>query len=303
MNTPSRIPRPISYRTRPALTLQAAPPRRARSGQHMDVIAPAVKPKTLAPVAKPLTERPKVVRSARPVLPQTSEQPARRRVKRLRKLPVATKVMYSMAAVLMLVGTGVVVQGMLTNQEVSEQVGVLAASDGNSSGTVDVPSEEKPAGDYVGAYRVAPQLPRIIRIQKFSVAARVLQVGVDTSNQLQAPKNIYDTGWYMGSSRPGEGGAVVIDGHYSGPTTNGVFSKLERLVAGDEISVERGDGQVFTYVVQQVETKPVGEIDMSKLLVSYDTKTPGLNLITCGGNYDNRSFTYDQRTVVYALQK
>lgn len=228
--------------------------------------------------------------------------------KKLRNFLRGPVAVYGMAFIVFGVGIATSVQSMLINKTASDQVKVLSASSTESSGGGDtmpsgVPSEEEPKGDYKGVYKVAPSLPRLLAIPSIGVRARVLQVGVDANNRLGTPKNIYDTAWYSASSKPGEMGAILIDGHYSGPNTRGVFSKLERLKPGDEITLERGDGTSFTYVVAKIETKPENEIDMAQLLVSVDTNVPGLNLITCGGDYDVHTATFNERTVVYATQK
>lgn len=228
--------------------------------------------------------------------------------KKLRNFLCGPFAVYGMAFIVFGIGIVASVQSMLVNKTANEQVKVLSASTSSSTSTSsnassDVPSEEEPKGDYKGTYKVAPSLPRLLTVPSIGVKSRVLQVGVDANNRLGTPKNIYDTAWYSASSKPGEMGAVLIDGHYSGPNTRGVFSKLNRLKPGDVITLERGDGTNFTYVVAKVETKPEGEIDMAQLLVSVDTSVPGLNLITCGGEYDVHTNTFDDRTVVYATQK
>lgn len=145
-------------------------------------------------------------------------------------------------------------------------------------------------------------MPRTITIPSIDVKARVLQVGVDNDNQMQSPSSIFDTGWYTGASKPGEMGAAVIDGHYSGPTKKGVFSKINSLKQGDVIEVERGDGVVIKFTVQSTEKVPANKVDMAKLLVSSDTNKPGLNLITCGGIFDARRNVFLDRTIVYATR-
>lgn len=225
--------------------------------------------------------------------------------KTLRNFLRGPVVVYGMAFIIFGFGIVASIQSMLVNKAANEQVAVLSASSTESSGesSSNVPSEEEPKGDYKGTYKVAPSLPRLLNIASIGVKARVLQVGVDANNRLGTPKNIYDTAWYSASSKPGEMGAVLIDGHYSGPNTRGVFSKLDRLKPGDTIVLERGDGTKLTYAVAKVETKPENEIDMSQLLVSVNTNVSGLNLITCGGEYDTHTNTFNDRTVVYATQQ
>jgi LPXTG-site transpeptidase (sortase) family protein len=125
-------------------------------------------------------------------------------------------------------------------------------------------------------------------------------MGVSTKNQLQAPGNVYDAGWYNASAQPGQPGAMLIDGHISSWTTQGVFYGLNKLKAGDAITITRGDGQKFTYGVVKVATVDAKSVDMSSLLVSADTAKPGLNLISCSGDVIPGSNEFDKRITVYA---
>lgn len=215
------------------------------------------------------------------------------------------KLLYAAACLIVLVGVLIVIQGVLVNNKVQEQVQVLSQSTDQTEKTEQaspVPSEEKVNTDTIKSYKVAADLPRIINIPAFGEQARVLQVGVDTKNQLLTPKNIYDTAWYTGSSKPGEMGAAVIDGHFVGPTTNGVFSRLSQMKQGEKIVIERGDGKQLTFAVVALETVPVDKVDMIKILNSAQPAKPGLNLITCGGKYDPKTFEFSDRTIVYAVQ-
>ncbi|HRC27916.1 MAG TPA: class F sortase, partial [Candidatus Saccharimonas sp.] len=132
--------------------------------------------------------------------------------------------------------------------------------------------------------------------------ALVVQVGVEIEGLFYKQKTAYEVGWYTGSSRPGENGAMVVDGHVQGVGGGAIFTNLNKLARGDKLKVVRGDGKEFSYTVQSTETVAVQSVDMARLLVSADAARPGLNLITCGGTFDNRADTYTDRTIVYTLQ-
>lgn len=153
----------------------------------------------------------------------------------------------------------------------------------------------------IDTYKVAPNLPRIIRIDSINVTARVLRLGVTADNSVDTPKNSNDAGWYEGSAKPGEAGAMIVNGHYSGLTQPGVFHKLEKLKAGALITIEKGDGTVLKFAVKKVEKMPANKVPMDQLLVSPDPKAQSLNLITCSGTFDAKNETYDQRVVVQAV--
>jgi LPXTG-site transpeptidase (sortase) family protein len=224
------------------------------------------------------------------------------------KVPKAQTVLVSMAVLVFGMGLIVNLQTMLTNHTAKAQVAALASRSENSDSADDsgsVPSETKPAVGGSSSYRVAPNLPKYLKISKFSVNARVRPLGVTSNNQLKAPNNIYDTGWYDASAHPGDSGslgAVLIDGHVHGPTLPGVFVGLKKMQAGDIVQIVRGDDKVFTYKVVTTKNYNAETMDMGELMASIKPGKPGLNLITCGGPYDKKSGEYTQRTVVFAVQ-
>lgn len=230
----------------------------------------------------------------------------------LRSKKIRLYATYGVAVGIVIAGGIVAIQGALLNNQLKEQVQVLSAStkaedpvDPTTQSTEQatasgIPSEAKPATNYLEAYKVAADVPRILSIPSLNIKARVLQVGVDGNNELLTPKSIYDTAWYTGSVKPGEPGTAIIDGHYVGPTTKGVFSRINSLKGGDVVVVERGDGQKFTFRVTGVETIPVEQMDMMKILAPNDKQSSKLNLITCGGSYDAKTFHFSHRTIVYA---
>lgn len=149
-------------------------------------------------------------------------------------------------------------------------------------------------------YKVSAELPRAIYIKKLGVAARLLPMGVNGDSSLQAPLNINDAGWYTSSAKPGQGGAMVVDGHASQTGTNyGLFAKLDTLVEGDQLIVEKGDGTKLTYKVVHTEIDAESDVDMNKLMLPYGTATQGLNLITCAGEWTKDGKTLDHRVLVF----
>lgn len=216
------------------------------------------------------------------------------------------KLLYATAGLVAIVGGVLAYQAYALNTAVDAQVKKLQTNSttGGPSSSSNLPSDTKPEDpNFVQNYKVAPQLPQLLTIKKIGVNARVLQVGVNQDNQMEVPKTAYDVAWYNGSSRPGENGAMVIDGHVQGVGGPAVFTNLHKLVAGDTVSVVRGDGKEITYRVVNTETVAIKDVDMGKLLVSVDTAKPGLNLITCSGTYDAKADQFESRTIVYAVQQ
>lgn len=208
-----------------------------------------------------------------------------------------------LACAVFAIGVFVALQGERVNQQVEAQISNIQENGGDldGDGDSDVP-DETPVGN-IQNYTVGPDQPRFIRIAKLGVEARILKLGITNNNELDAPNNIYDAGWYDGSSKPGEHGAMLIDGHVHGPTTPGVFYGLKDLVPGDHVEVERGDGKKFTYKVVETKVYDADKVDMNAALISAKAGVPGLNLITCTGNVNFANSSYDQRMIVFAVQQ
>lgn len=154
----------------------------------------------------------------------------------------------------------------------------------------------------VAAYKVAPNLPRYLIIPKLNVDARVLSVGVTSSDAIGAPENIFDTAWYNESAEPGQPGAMLIDGHISSWTTHGVFYSLSKLVPGDLVQVERGDGTMFSYSVVKTVIYPASSVNMGAVLSPVVAGQPGLNLISCTGDVIPGTNSFSERIVVFTVQ-
>ncbi len=174
-----------------------------------------------------------------------------------------------------------------------------AANHGHPSGA---PSTVKPSDAVFNSYTVAPSQPRYLFINSIGVRAMIKPLGVTTSGAIDTPSNVYDVGWYNKSSLPGMPGAAVIDGHVTGWNADGVFFNLDKLEAGDTITVELGSGSLLTYHVSKSVLYDTSNFDMSALLSSVSPNKPGLNLITCAGELIPSTGHYDKRLVVFAIE-
>jgi LPXTG-site transpeptidase (sortase) family protein len=274
-------------------------------------IRPAAAPKKS--VAKPLQSKPAHHPTAKPtpgrlhrsqVLKRQGLVAPKMRRTRQRRVNLRAALLTSFASVLFIVGLGVGGLQFITNHKVKVQVAALAAAKPAQSSvqgdSTDVPSEESQGSP--ASHKVGAQQPRVLRIQKLGVEARVMSLGVDSENRLKAPDNIFDIGWFNGSALPGSNGAVLLDGHVHGPTKPGVFVSLKKLKAGDKMTIERGDGKVFTYRVVKSQSYKKDAVDMGAAFSSVTPGKPGLNLITCDGSYDAEGH-YDSRLIVFAVQE
>lgn len=164
-------------------------------------------------------------------------------------------------------------------------------------------SVKKKTPQQKAAYTVPSSHPRELTIKKLGIDANILPMGAPDGT-MAAPASAWDVGWYNQSALPGSGeGALLLDGHVNDALNSpGIFYNLIALVTGDTIGLERGDGQKFMYRVVKVESVPLKNVDMSAMLASSEKGKEGLNLITCGGIYDEQKRTYDHRILVFAVR-
>lgn len=164
--------------------------------------------------------------------------------------------------------------------------------------------ETKPSNSEVSEYKVAPDRPRYLTVEKLKISnARILPMGVNAKGELDTPRNIFDVGWYEASGKPGQGGTMIIDGHNGGPHVHGVFKDLPKLVEGDIIQVERGDGVIYKYKVVENVAIELNESDeyMSKAARSPEAGKESVTLISCTGEWSQQQGTYLSRQFTRAV--
>ncbi len=218
---------------------------------------------------------------------------------RVKKLQIA---IVGIAICMVIVGAYFSLVGLRATHVEQIQAEKLTQEANNQNGTSNNPSTVKPSSSTVSNYVVAPDLPRYLNIPKLGVHAIVLQVGKTSSGALATPPNVFETAWYTGSAKPGQPGAVLIDGHVSSWTAHGVFYGLHTLVAGDIIQIERGDGTMFTYKVVKKQVYPANKVDMQAAITPVIAGKPGLNLITCTGHVIPGTSLFNERVIVFAEQ-
>lgn len=168
----------------------------------------------------------------------------------------------------------------------------------------DVATEDMPVTEKeINGYRVSPTLPRIIKVDKLQIKARIAHIPLTTDGKVKAPANIHDAGWLSASSKPGEAGVMVVSGHMHGSDNPGVFSRLGNLRQGDVITVERGDGKLFEYKVVKSVIYDNDRVDMDALMQPIKEGKPGLNLLSHTNRYDVSTGKYEQRLAVFASLK
>lgn len=225
-------------------------------------------------------------------------------IKRKNKKQLA---LITLAVMVMVMGIGASYIGWRDNRVVQVKAAELTkqANQTNENNNVSTPnsalSTVKPSTNAVANYNVASDLPRYLIIPKYGVKSRVMSVGVTNTGAMAVPKNIYDTAWFDQSAKPGQKGAMLINGHVSSWTANGVFYNIKKLVADDIIQIQRGDGTIFSYKVVKSQVFDANSVDMKSAVTPVIPGKQGLNLITCTGSVKPGTDEFDKRIVVYTV--
>jgi LPXTG-site transpeptidase (sortase) family protein len=161
--------------------------------------------------------------------------------------------------------------------------------------STDKPDENKPDKNTY-KWQGAPDEPKYISLPTIGAEGFVQRVGVDQNKQVAVPSNIHIAGWFVDSVKPGQNGLSIIDGHVTGWTTDGIFKNLGQLKSGDTYTVKLGNGTIKKYKVKEVITRPA--VKSASPLFSQDPKVKSqLNLITCGGKFDQKTNQYENRII------
>ncbi|MCW2704444.1 MAG: Peptidase sortase [Blastococcus sp.] len=141
-------------------------------------------------------------------------------------------------------------------------------------------------------------VPVGLAIPALGVTSAVIGLGLEDDGSMEVPPGAYPAGWYDQSPTPGELGPAILAAHVDWGGKPGVFHAIRDLQPGDEVSVARQDGSIATFRVDRVDeyAKEAFPTDA----VYGDLDHAGLRLITCGGDFDDDSGSYEDNIVVFA---
>lgn len=145
-------------------------------------------------------------------------------------------------------------------------------------------------------------LPVRLIIPKIALDAPIEHLGLTPTGAIAASKVPENAAWFDRSSRPGEKGNSVIDGHYGWLAgVPAAFDSLHKLQKGDLIYVKDNKGTTVTFVVS--EFRVFGEYEDTSTVFASDDDKAHLNLITCAGEWNAMVQSYSDRLVVFADRK
>ncbi len=171
----------------------------------------------------------------------------------------------------------------------------LTACGSGSASTPSAASTSVPATKTFSGLR-----PTAVSIPKIGAQSSLLAVTVDKDDKINVPSvhTPMQAAWYRLSPVPGDVGPAIVLGHVDGDKKPGIFYRLKDLTPGDEIDIERSDGQKLKFVVDHKDEVPKEQFPTEA--VYGNTDKPQLRLITCGGAFDHAVQSYKDNNIVYA---
>ena len=142
-------------------------------------------------------------------------------------------------------------------------------------------------------------LPVRMKIPVIKLDEMVLGVGLTPFGVMGAPVGPKGVGWFDLRPRPGERGGAIIVGHFGWKDgVQAAFDNLHDLQRGDRLYVEDSNGLVITFLVREWRLYDKNE-NFSKVF-NMSGDGAHLNLITCGGAWNEDEESYSGRLVIFA---
>jgi len=198
----------------------------------------------------------------------------------------------SLAVTVLLAGAFVVFMNWNNNSNIAQAQSNKTPKN-TISGNVSLPSSQATNLDYASSieptktqynnYVVGPALPRYLIIPKFNISGMITPISLDSNNNIKAPSNIFNAGWWQSSSEPGQPGATVLDGFTTNGTSPGIFASLDKLSPGDTFQIQVGNGTKYSYKVDKSVDFGTNGLTMDEAVSPVTAGKPGVNIITCSG--------------------
>ncbi len=140
--------------------------------------------------------------------------------------------------------------------------------------------------------------PVAVRIPDIGLDADILSVGVDADNLFDVP-SANSVGWYKYSSTPGGDGSTVLAAHVDYGGRPGAFFNLADLEIGETIEVTMANDSTARYLVTDNVSYEKDGLPADDLFKKDGDSV--LQLITCGGTFDENRRSYSDNVVVTAV--
>jgi sortase (surface protein transpeptidase) len=143
--------------------------------------------------------------------------------------------------------------------------------------------------------------PVLLQIPSLGIDSTVIAEGVEATGEMALPEDVSQVGWYQYSVAPGSAaGSTVLAGHVdSAVQGEGAMFRLRQAEVGAIVSVLSVDGSQHQYRVVAREQFGKGAVPLADLFAR--DGQPRLTLITCGGQFDAPTRSYESNIVVTAV--
>lgn len=194
------------------------------------------------------------------------------------------------AGLLLVSGIASVAQGLSAQRQVAET---------KNQGDIPKPDVQPAAGLFLSF-----SMPTNVNVPAIGMSSSLITVGKATDGSIDAPKgqDFDKAAWFHESPAPGQYGASVIVGHvdsYANDNGASVFYNLSKLKPGDIINVDRSDKTtaIFKiYATRQFDRKNIP----AEQVYGSNSSNAELRLITCAGDFDEKSDEYSSNAVIFA---
>jgi len=143
-----------------------------------------------------------------------------------------------------------------------------------------------------------PSPPSHLAIARIGVSVPLGTLGTNPDGTVQVPGTADQAGWFRLGPFPGQVGSAVVLGHVDSTQGPGVFFELRTLVPGDRIDVTLASGVIAQFAVTAVDTYTKQAFPAREVYASHGLSA--LQLVTCGGAFDQATGSYLSNVVVYS---
>jgi len=193
-----------------------------------------------------------------------------------------------LAVALVLAGTACLVVGLRGSQH---------ALPGPIASRVTVPAPVRSTAPKVVPLQTTHSVPVELRIPALSLSVSLSSLGLNPDGTVQVPTDVEQPGWFRLGPTPGQIGSAVILGHVDSTKGPAVFFGLRTLVPGDQVTVSLADGVTAEFGVTSVAM--YSKSAFPDQLVYGSHGSGALQLVTCGGIFDDQTGHYLSNIVVY----
>jgi hypothetical protein len=152
----------------------------------------------------------------------------------------------------------------------------------------------------IGEVGLVRSTPVFLDIPTLNVALGLGKLGLNADGTVQVPTNTTTAGWYEYGPTPGQIGSAVILGHVDSYVGPGIFFDLRELKAGDRIIVRLADHATVRFEVLSVAEFSKTNFPSQRVYGSHGYSA--LQLVTCGGVFDEATGHYESNIVVFAAR-